>query len=503
MARVKDRYPRPGERLAPYELREFLKDPLPAEICRDYDVAGLRLCDLDETAWERFPPAVMPRLARLVVDRISHVHFRKEFHLRRFPRPAAFMRLGALRLERRTLRCLKQERFAENIERLGDRTLGQIMSIRSFGPRCLVDLLCALEALGAAARARESQAAKLKAARSESLSAAATRLAELPEADRIRSDDPRFSRIVQGLDSEAKTAKDLAQRILARAQDPPGPDNVAEELGQMADRIKRLPTLPLEEELIQIFASTCPPRNAEIVIGYYGWRDGRPHTLTEVGRRFGITRERVRQVCAKLTRKPLRLGALPAPVMDRALSTIHGRLPAAAAEIEAELGRSGMTAVGMSLENVAAAAKLLGRTADFRVVEIAPGKARGPRLAVRTADQTAVPAIVDAAKKHVYFHGLAMIDEIHEIVASKWPGAGRDLVARTLPLVEGFAWLDERSGWFRIDGVGKHGLPKTIDKVLAVAGEVTIAELRTAMARNRRLWKSAPPESVLLEFCRH
>jgi hypothetical protein len=63
--------------------------------------------------------------------------------------------------------------------------------------------------------------------------------------------------------------------------------------------------------------------------------------------------------------------------------------------------------------------------------------------------------------------------------------------------------LDERSGWCHLEGIGKHGLPRTIDKVLAVAGEVTVDDLRAAMARNRRLWKSPPPEAVLLEFCRH
>ena len=51
--------------------------------------------------------------------------------------------------------------------------------------------------------------------------------------------------------------------------------------------------MTLEEELIEIFATTPFTRNRQILIGYYGWEDGRQHTLTEVGTRFGITRERV------------------------------------------------------------------------------------------------------------------------------------------------------------------------------------------------------------------
>jgi hypothetical protein len=69
-------------------------------------------------------------------------------------------------------------------------------------------------------------------------------------------------------------------------------------------------------------------------------------------------------------------------------------------------------------------------------------------------------------------------------------------------LMDGFRWLDESTGWFRLQPLHRHGLPKAIDKVLAVADSVTASQLRTALARNHRLWKEPPPEKVLLEFCR-
>ena len=62
--------------------------------------------------------------------------------------------------------------------------------------------------------------------------------------------------------------------------------------------------MTLEQELIGIFAATPSRRNREILIGYYGWEDGRQHTLTEVGDPLRHHRERVRQVCAKLTKRP-------------------------------------------------------------------------------------------------------------------------------------------------------------------------------------------------------
>ena len=69
-------------------------------------------------------------------------------------------------------------------------------------------------------------------------------------------------------------------------------------------------------------------------------------------------------------------------------------------------------------------------------------------------------------------------------------------------LIDGFCWLDEAAGWFRLLSIHRHGLPKAIDKVLAVAHSVTVGQLHTALSRNRRLWKQPPPENVLLEFCR-
>jgi hypothetical protein len=204
-----------------------------------------------------------------------------------------------------------------------------------------------------------------------------------------------------------------------------------------------------------------------------------------------------------LTKKPKNLPAVLAPVMDRALALVEERLPAAADALEAELRQRGWTAVGMTLESLAVAARLLGRQADFRVVKIIPQRKDSPRLAVRAEQIDAVLAIVDAVKKDVYFHGLATIRQVERSVAARFPGCvGTELVRQTLLLMEGFSWLDEKSGWFRLEGIGKHGLPKTIDKVLAVAGSVTVGQLRAAMGRNRRLWKESPPESVLLQFCR-
>ncbi len=258
-------------------------------------------------------------------------------------------------------------------------------------------------------------------------------------------------------------------------------------------------------------------------------------------------------MCAKFTKKLKGLSTIPAPTMDRALALIAARLPCSAPRLEAELLDTRLTGVGMSIEAVAAAARLLGRTVGFKVVKIEGEKGAAPdpakpggsgesaasapsalpsdnRLVIAPEQQDAVLATVDLAKKEIYFHGLTTVEQVargisagrpgksgpgkggrspsHEVSSrpsrplEPGPSALRELTRQTLLLMDGFSWLDEATGWFRLLRIDKHGLPKAIDKVLAVAGEVTAGQLGTALGRNRRLWKEPPPEKVLLAFCR-
>jgi hypothetical protein len=506
--KVSNRYPRRGERIAPQTLREFLAEPVPEHLLDSADGAStggaaLKLCDLDETAWQRFSEAALVELARRIVDCVAAHHVRKVFQDRHFPRPPQGTCLEDLSLENRTRRCLVREGFEDNPQLLGEHSLGEIMSLRAFGPRCLVDLLSALESSHGGKNGSRDRAEQ-PSALSAKLTAAARRLAQLPEAAQARKEDPRFSKCIESVGIEAASAGELAERLLCRTQDPPDPVYVTQQVQALADQLEEVPHLTLEAELVQIFGSTPYPRNRDILVGYYGWEDGGQHTLTEIGKRFGITRERVRQVCAKLTRKRKNLPAVFAPVMDRTLAMIEKQLPCSAQAIEAQLAEQKLTAVGMPLEAVVTAARLLERPVRFSLVGV-----DAARLAVRPEQAEAVATIVDLAKKEIYFHGLSTVERVQQLVSTKSSvhvgssvHVAAELVAQTLPLLKGFCWLDQRSGWFRLLPISKHGLPKTIDKILAVADGITVSQMRAAIGRNRRLWKDPPPENVLLEFCR-
>jgi hypothetical protein len=521
--KVANRYPRPGAPIVPFVLRDVLTEPLPKKFCDQFGGAELRLCDLDESVWRRFPVEAINQLAQAVLNRVSTRQTLRTLRDRRLPRPLPNLRLDYLHLENRTRRCLIREGLDDRPERLGDYTVGDVLSIRSFGPRCLLDLLTALESAQkkAGGKSRETMPTKLSA----ELTAEAEKLAALEHVRSIGRDDLRFGRWIRAADDKAQTAFELAEQLRVRARDPADVVYVLDQVRALRAEIEVMPKLTLEDELIRIFASSPSARNREILMGYYGWEDGRMHTLAEIGDRFGITRERVRQICAKLTKKRSMSGAITAPVMDRALALIEKSIPAPAEKLDAELIENGLTALGISLEALAAAAKLLNRPLRFKIVKVeqgespagrrakiktsampAPGKQSKKRetkgcMAVRSEQVEAVPAIADLAKKEVYFHGLTTIARVERIIARRYRADGR-LVRQTLMQINALRWLDESAGWFTIRGIAKHGLPKSLDKVLAVAGEVTAAKLREALSRNRRLWKEPLPEKVLLEYCR-
>ncbi|MBQ7860152.1 MAG: sigma-70 family RNA polymerase sigma factor [Faecalibacterium sp.] len=73
-------------------------------------------------------------------------------------------------------------------------------------------------------------------------------------------------------------------------------DETAEAPGKAADRA-------MVAQQINLALKSLTPREEKVIRLRFGLDDGRPRTLEEVGRDFGVTRERVRQIEAKAIRK--------------------------------------------------------------------------------------------------------------------------------------------------------------------------------------------------------
>ena len=72
--------------------------------------------------------------------------------------------------------------------------------------------------------------------------------------------------------------------------------------GSAADPGTKTELSLLREQMADVLG-TLQPREEEIIRLRFGIDDGRPRTLEEIGQRYGVTRERVRQIEAKAMRK--------------------------------------------------------------------------------------------------------------------------------------------------------------------------------------------------------
>ena len=89
---------------------------------------------------------------------------------------------------------------------------------------------------------------------------------------------------------------------------PIGDEGDSDELGSfIEDRTTPMPTEDASQRLlaekIQEMLTTLSPREARILRLRFGLVDGCSHTLEEVGQRFGLTRERIRQIEGKALRR--------------------------------------------------------------------------------------------------------------------------------------------------------------------------------------------------------
>ena len=89
---------------------------------------------------------------------------------------------------------------------------------------------------------------------------------------------------------------------------PVGDDGESDELGSfIEDKTTPMPTENASQRLlaekIQEMLTTLSPREARILRLRFGLTDGCSHTLEEVGQRFGLTRERIRQIEGKALRR--------------------------------------------------------------------------------------------------------------------------------------------------------------------------------------------------------
>ena len=538
------RFPRWGIRIAPTSLREVLDLPLPRQFRREATLEALKLCDLDERVWQKFSPEVCIRLGQLVVEIVRKAipALPANVLMRHIPSPPKGVTIEDLHIEQRTYNCLRRlllEGRLTKVADLGEMTIDDVLSIEGFGAKCLVDLLTSLEAPQMPSREQESQSddgdirprleadgslqflfSRIRHLRLPKLPEGAT-LADLALAERTYNclekqgylehpHDLEELTVEQALEIPGFGMQSLMNYLAAIERHRHG--SAPEEDHPLGTNQEVLPLACalsgeysfLEDELRALVSENHSPRaglrmerNAEIVLEYLGLDGGGGATLKAIGDKYGLTRERVRQICDRTTRGLERLASVPS-LLQRTLDFVSHRLPAEASILEAQLQQEGLTRRSFRLEGLANAVKLLGRTLAFEIQEI-----DGRRMVVPPERTPIVRRTIILAQKAVARFGVATVADVAARVteAASTP-VSADFVTGVLESRQGFEWLDREAGWLWFRSLTKNRVLSRIRKILSVAEIIDVGELRSGIARHHAMDGYAPPRRVLLELCR-
>jgi hypothetical protein len=510
----RSRYPRPGHAIAPRLLSDFLKRQAPFG-------AG-RFCDLGSDVWTRFDSKTCKRLGLALVAELSKNVLALAAavgHLK-MPCPTDPVLIDDLELETRTFSCLRQA-DADNLPgRVGSLTIGQALSLRGFGIKSLIDLLTSLESLAdengrAPPRQTQPRLASAQALIPDDFVNICRRAGRIPE-ELLDCTLPPLPHGVTLSDlnlplrsfnalSRAGYAENPERLRFASIRDLTKVYGLGEKsLFALVDAVQQsamcgaslAQKMTVDEEILRLFAPSRDSRRRAIIASHFGLEGHSRSTLETVGKKFNITRERVRQICtpghiSKVAAPP------PAPLLDYVLEMIRSRVPAPARDVEAELASAGLLQKKTRIENIIEVATLLKRSPGF-VVDTA-GSA-GFVAEAKTMEH--IRRIAALTGKVVAKYGVAKLDDIRaratELLKTSFPTSVVDSVIQSCA---GFRWVDETAGYFWLNN-GRHNmLRRRIRRVLSVAPRIPVGELRAAIRRDHRYEGQAPPTRILLDWC--
>lgn len=254
----------------------------------------------------------------------------------------------------------------------------------------------------------------------------------------------------------------------------------------------------LEDELFNI-ANIKGERNTHIFVQRMGWDGNGRKTLDAVGQKYGMTRERVRQICEKIE-KAIRLTKPPIKFLKQALHHVSLSLPSPANKIENELTASGISHKHFRIEGLITAADFFCLRAKFVVKKVGRKKAR---FAVSAKYSGTPSTIIQQARKHIEHWGAGTINDLTCTVNEKCnPPISDEFTTMVLESLENFRWLDKDTGWFWLRDNKRNRINNLIRKILSVADKLTIDDLRNGIMRPYRMRGYSPPRRVLKEICK-
>jgi hypothetical protein len=249
----------------------------------------------------------------------------------------------------------------------------------------------------------------------------------------------------------------------------------------------------LAEELSRIVLTLVTGRNHSMLVSLWGWDGKEPKTLEAVGdaQTPRLTRERVRQIEAKALRR-LHIFQFDTPILRSAAVTIRKCVPALGAEVDQALQHAGICSGPFSVASIKRAADILGINWTFAEITIS-----GQKVVVRKEDEDRIVRLMQVVRRRTSELGCSNILAVAS--ALKIDEDKADILRKVLDVTPGISWLDEDKNWLFLKDAPRNRLFNLSAKVLGVSPRLSIAELRRAVSKSRRL-TIAPPQKVLAAF---
>jgi hypothetical protein len=246
----------------------------------------------------------------------------------------------------------------------------------------------------------------------------------------------------------------------------------------------------LEAELERVVLTVEKGRNASLLLKLWGWAGDDPRTLDSVGQELGLTRERVRQLEARASKRLERF-LFELPFTHSALNSLRRQAPSLHGPLEAMMRREGISRARFSISGLQHAARMFKLRWPFENVEI--GK---QQFLVLRSETARYERAIFTAKRKASEMGCT---NLSWVAADSGLGENaRGALRSLLDLVQSIEWLDTNKEWFYFRN-SRNRLFNTCAKILGICPKIRLSELRRAASKSRRLGM-APPQQVLSRF---
>lgn len=252
-------------------------------------------------------------------------------------------------------------------------------------------------------------------------------------------------------------------------------------LDALAARIEQ--PAPIGYELAEVL----PPTNraAKIVRSRWGWDGTLPKTLEEVGREFGLTRERIRQVEKKIHDKRLRGSHAYIPSAESILGLLR---ELGGAAFEEDLGRAAVErGLAVDVRDVGALPSL-ARMGFISQQSITRYAGEGQSIVVSLGEQDSTELVLIGAKirRVLGRRGIASIAEVLAALEEDAIPASAGEIGAVVERTPGIEYLGRRQYFWRPSDPDS-AFVKRLEKPLIVLGPQTSHALARSLRRmNRR-----------------